>query len=346
MPLPPLDRNERHRRIAEAGSLQALLDQANGRAVLEAEANDPDLNADERLITPDQLDYLLAVRSERRRAAARPGLFISTHDVIIVPGFMGSSLRDVRGGNGLIWIDPGLLLDGGELAALKLAAFQGKNADGSDRDERPDVLIEASGAVPAIYDLLAADLNLRLYDVSVFAFDWRKDIERSALLLADRIRGRLGRRARPLHLIAHSQGTIVARRAIQLLGADQARRLVNSLVLLGPASFGTFSAALALAGSHESIAAVRKFGVKLPQNLNQVFQSFTGLYQLLPWDPALFRAAKSPFDPNAMAGTSFWQTGVDRDRLKYGFGWGSRVDATFFNTGRRSSSANRRRSGP
>ena len=35
----------------------------------------------------------------------------------------------------------------------------------------------------------------------------------------------------------------MARRALQLLGRDEARRIVKHLVLLGPANFGSFSAA-------------------------------------------------------------------------------------------------------
>ena len=62
-----LDRTARHRRIVEAGSLDALLDQPDGLATLEAEAADPDQK--HRLITEDQLAHLLAAR---RESAAGP----------------------------------------------------------------------------------------------------------------------------------------------------------------------------------------------------------------------------------------------------------------------------------
>jgi len=318
----PLSRDDRRRRIIEAGSLDALLDQPDGEAVLRAEASDPD--AEDRLITHDQIDHLLLVRQERRRTGPRLGAFFSTDDVIVVPGFMGSNLRDVAGPFGLIWIDPGLVINGDQLSALRFDAFL---PDGTDRDATPDVRIESRGSIPAIYDLLTLDLEIRRYDVQVFPFDWRKDIQRSAELLADRIRGRLGRKSRPLHLIAHSQGTLVARRAIQLLGPDQGRRLVNNLVLLGPATFGTFSAAFALAGTHSSIMEIQKYGVDLPADFEQTLQSFTGLYQLLPWDPNRFA---NGFDPTVMKDTAFWQRGADEDRLNYGFGWGGQIDTTFF----------------
>ena len=327
MPTPPpiaLDRAERRRRITTAGSLSALLDEPGGREILEAEAADPD--ASKRLITKAQLDYLVIVHEARRRPDAKLGLSFAIEDVIIVPGFMGSSLRDnATEGLGLIWISPGLILDGAPLSALKLSPFQ---AGIPDQDASPRVHIESPGPIPAIYDLLDADLTLRLYSTEVYAYDWRKDIERSATILADKIRGRLGRKLRPLHIIAHSQGSLVARRAIQLLGFDQSRRLINSLVLLGPATFGTFSAAFAIAGSHETLLAVQKYGVKIPADFNAALQSFTGLYQLLPRDPKLF---PNGFDPTVMSKPTFWASGVEKDRLKFGFGWGDQIDATFFN---------------
>ena len=293
--------------------------------MLEAEANDPALDDFTRLIHRDQLDLLLAIRAQQRRSGTRLGLFFSTDDVIIIPGFMGSSLRDVQGPNGLIWIDPTLVTNGDQLNALKLSGF---NRGQPDRDASPGVQVVARGAIPVIYDLMAADLEVRRYSVEIHAYDWRKDIDRSATLLADRIRARLGGKPRPLHLIAHSQGTLVARRAIQLLGEVQARRLVTHLVLVGPASFGTLSAALALAGTHESLETARNFGVKIPTGFDAVLRSFTGLYQLLPWNPALF---SNGFKPESMSSATFWKAGTDKDRLGYGFGWGKLVDSAFFN---------------
>src|SRR5262245_59119894 len=143
-----LSRTERHQRIVAARSLDALLDEPDGRDVLRAEASDPDEEG--RLITHDQLDHLLAVRAERARRGPRLGLFFSTDDVILVPGFMGSTLTDL-GEHGLIWIDPLLVIDGDQLSALRLAAF---DADGPDPDAGGGVRIESRGPVPAIYDLL------------------------------------------------------------------------------------------------------------------------------------------------------------------------------------------------
>ena len=76
----------------------------------------------------------------------------------------------------------------------------------------------------------------------------------------------------------------MARRALQLLGRDEARRIVRHLVLLGPANFGSFSAAFALAGNHSLLPMVRKLAIEPRQGFQQVLASMTGMYQLLPFD--------------------------------------------------------------
>ena len=208
------------------------------------------------------------------------GLFFSTDDVIIVPGFMGSELVDLTGGNGLIWIDPRLVFSAEELLALRLAGYTVGQAD---VDASSGVTIRSESAVPLLYGGLKYDLGVRRYDARIYGFDWRKSYDEAAESLAALIRDRANHRFRPLHLVAHSQGSLVARRALQLLGSDLARRLVSNLVLLGPATGGTFSAAFAIAGSHSLIETVRRYGIQAPPGFSEVLQSLTGLYQLLPW---------------------------------------------------------------
>ena len=349
--MPPLSEREQRRQRIIAGlrgrDLQNVVDDPALLADMRAESESTD---GDKLVPRDLMRQLDAVRADRP-AHSPMGLFFSTDDVIIVPGFMGSDLSDLSpGGPGLIWVDPKLVLDGRELLALRLAGYV---KDRPDRDADSSMRIGSRGAVPLIYQGLKLDLELRRYDVRIFGFDWRKNIEEAATQLADLIRERAGRGFRPLHLIAHSQGTLVARRALQGLGIDLARRLVSSLVLLGPATGGTFSAALALAGSHETIEAVRRFGVDVPDGFTAALQSMSGLYQLLPWrsrrvegvppDPTRrnetllewLRAniAETPAEkPNAFNAPGFWKpSGIDEDRLAAYFGWGERVDASFLN---------------
>ncbi|MBI1344885.1 hypothetical protein GC163_01200 [bacterium] len=317
----PLSRDERRRRILAARSLQELVAEPGGWEILEAESADP-----EGLIRPEEVQQLRVLLAERDASRRRLGAFFSTDDVIIVPGFMGSRLTDVDGGNGLIWIDPTLVVNGGQLAALKLKpAFDQHQVE---QDFTPGVRVEAPGALPAIYDLMRLSLEVRRYDTSIFGFDWRKNLEESAARLAASIQARVGRTTHPLHLIAHSQGSLVARRALQLLGPKLARQLVSHLVLLGPASYGTFSAAFAIAGSHETIQTVSDWGVKLPNQFEQVLQSFTGLYQLIPWKK---KDATSSTDTDRFKKSDFWETGVDQKRLDFGFRWADTIDTAFFN---------------
>ncbi len=86
------------------------------RADLEAEAAsaDPD-----KLVTPDLLEVVDQARAARHRGPEM-GLFVSTDDVVIVPGFLGSELVDQTGPDGLIWIDPKLVFDTHELLDLGL----------------------------------------------------------------------------------------------------------------------------------------------------------------------------------------------------------------------------------
>jgi hypothetical protein len=308
----------------------------------EAASPDPD-----RLVTPDLVRLMDEARELRLKQPSLQ-LFFSTDDVILVPGFLGSQLADTAGRDGLIWIDPKLVFGAAKLMDLRLAPFR----DGQpDADAAAGVAIRPQGEIPVIYAGLRFALEVQRYHTEVFGFDWRKDLDESAAALAQVIRDRANHRFRPLHLIAHSQGSLVARRALQLLGSELARQLVNNLVLLGPASAGTFSAALAIAGNNSLLDTLRTFHIIPPPEFGGVPQSLSGLYQLLPWRTEPVRLpAGAPGDGSNGDGRpnrdlpldwvrqhddfhepAFWQTGVDRDRLAKFFGWGRTIDASFFN---------------
>lgn len=307
---------ERRREMMRAGSLQALLQQPQGPEVLHAEARAPD-----GLFTSEALSYLYGLRDKWSELVIRSSQLYCTDDLILVPGVMGSSLWDETGPHGLIWIDPTLAFDSDQLSALQLDTFQ----DGvPEKDLAPGVRIAAHSTIPIVYDMLAADLELRRYDVRVFPIDWRKNLDEPAAALASLIGSR---RERPLHILAHSQGALVARRALQLLGAERSRQVVSNLILLGPANFGTLMAAFALAGTHETLGTLQQFGVQLPSDFYKIVQSFTGLYQLLPWKPDTLPG----FDVQQLRQTAFWQSGIDASRLEFGFGWAERIDSSFLN---------------
>jgi hypothetical protein len=333
-PVPPAGRMERRRRLVE--ELQGrTLDQAylrpDIRADLEAEAADPDPDS---LITQEQLDQLRELLNGQRQAesfaAAGPvayGFWRPDRQAVIVPGFLGSELSDTAyRGVGLIWISPLIALFD-RLSMLQLARY-----DGGDRDLLPGVQIEATAPLPAVYDLLRLSLRLNGYAVSVHPVDWRKHVDVSADALVARLRFLSGF-GQPIHLIAHSQGALAARRALQKLneaGEKGVLDLVKHFVLLGPANFGTFSAAFAIAGSHETLDLFRRYAVSPGQGFGRVLGSMTGLYQMLPWD-----ADRVPWlKENALGSAAFWQPApyIDADRLERFFGWGRGIDTAFANS--------------
>lgn len=249
-----------------------------------------------------------------------PRALFSTDQVVIVPGFLASALGDaVPDGHGLIWIDP-LLYFREELSKLQLAPY-----DGRERDLDPRVRVGAVGSLPYLYDVLRLALEVRRYTVEVFPVDWRKDLEIAAGLLAARLRALASGSRRPIHLIAHSQGALVARRAVQLLGRREARWIVRHLILLGPANFGSFSAAFALAGNHSLLPVVRRFAKDPPRGFQPVLASMSGVYQLLPFD-----RDRTPWLADHDYGVpAFWKRPIDEDRLARFYGWARAIDSSF-----------------
>ncbi|MBV8309546.1 MAG: alpha/beta fold hydrolase, partial [Planctomycetaceae bacterium] len=267
----PIDEQERRRRLlaeTQGRRLDEAIQHRDIREDLNAEAADPDPDS---LVTPEMVDLLHELMAEKEaelgqpagvpggvipsQAAAESKAFFSTDQVIIVPGFLGSSLSDIApGGLGLIWVSPWLYRNN-EFGDLTLGAY-GPNGD---VELNPNRRIVSSGGLPIVYDLLRLALEVRRYTTLTFGVDWRKDLEVASRALRAQIEALAGvPRPLPIHLIAHSQGALVARRALQLLGPTRARDHVKSLVLLGPANFGSFSAAFGLAGNHESIDLLRK----------------------------------------------------------------------------------------
>ena len=307
------------------------------RQDLEAEADAADLPDSAKLVRRDMLDHIRELLADPDRgpdlvteapgiSARSMGLFFSTDLVVVVPGFLGSTLSDVKpGGNGLIWANPNVLFRD-RLGLLQLAGYAEPEVELDDR-----VRIEATGVLPIFYDLLRADLEPRRYSVALFPVDWRKDLDAAARRLCERLEELVAGSARPIHLIAHSQGALVARRGLQLLagaiGPGKVLDRFKNLVLLGPANFGTFSAAFALAGNHELIRRISPYVVAPAQGFGAVLGSMSGIYQLLPWDET--RLPSLLDDAQAIGRPGFWP-GIDAARLGKFHGWGKGIDAGFF----------------
>jgi len=251
------------------------------RADLEAEAADPTV--------PDEMKIVRSPALEIIRQAATPPptgaqlkLFFSRHVVVLVPGFLGSQLDDVLSGR-THWVS-GWSVIRDRLSPLRLAPYTGEPE--SDADGL--VSVQATGALEMVYGPLRAYLELTRCDVRVFPVDWRRNLETASERLRDFVAALMAEGSKPVHVIAHSQGAMVARRGLNLLrdsmGEDAVRERVKNLILLGPANRGSFSAAATFAGVHTFIDKAAKVFIDPPVGFASLMQSMSGLYELLPWD--------------------------------------------------------------
>ncbi len=316
------------------------------RVLMEEEADATAPGHPDPLITRDMLStlaQLTQVRVDRDlpltdpRAAQARGLIqprlLSSATAVIVPGFLASQLSDKATnppGAGLIWINPIQTFFADKISLLKLTAPVGP--DGQESDAGPHVRIQPDGPLPVVYDLLRASLETSLFSprywTHIYAFDWRRNIEDAAAGLALFLQNL--RRQAPqwdIHVIAHSQGALVARRALQNLQSDRPTLdKVRNLVLLAPANFGSMSAVRGLGNEATEVDFVRKFAVEPGAGFNSVLGTFSGLYQLIP-----FEASRVPWlSTNAVSNPSWWGSfPIDPTRLQRFMGWAGNVDTTF-----------------
>jgi pimeloyl-ACP methyl ester carboxylesterase len=212
-----------------------------------------------------------AARSGRKRA--RQGGSSRRSRVLIVPGMMGSRLCEVPGRGSAIrparakplWVDP-LRIAAGHLRRLSLPGTR----------SHP---IRPAGALLPAYAKLKLMLSIEGFDPRYFAYDWRLGIDKIGQALASKIRAG----GKPVSLIAHSMGGLVARIAAKQLP----KRLIKRLVLLGTPNQGAFAPVLALRGTYPFVLRLSRLDLEhSPEDLAAgVFCTFPGLYQLLPAAP-------------------------------------------------------------
>jgi pimeloyl-ACP methyl ester carboxylesterase len=159
-----------------------------------------------------------------------------------------------------VWIDP-VSIAGGGLRALQLPA---------GRNLRP------MGVLLYAYARLQLSLHAAGIGAELHAYDWRRGLDELGSALAERIRAD----GRPVVLVGHSMGGMVARMALALLP----RRLVRKLVLLGTPNFGSYAPVQAFRGTYPFVRRVTLLDpAHTPEVLAaEVFNTFPGLYQLMP----------------------------------------------------------------
>jgi pimeloyl-ACP methyl ester carboxylesterase len=190
------------------------------------------------------------------------------HQILILPGIMGSKLGARRGAAAkrrggafeVLWIDP-LQIAAGRLTALALPA--GKS-------------IKPMGVLLFSYAKLKLKLEIDGYDVEFYSYDWRLGLDELGAKLAARIASA----GRPVVLVAHSMGGLVARIALRALPKRQVRRLV----MLGVPNEGSFAPVQALRGTYPFVRRMSALDRKhSPEYLaKNVFCTFPGLYHMLP----------------------------------------------------------------
>lgn len=190
--------------------------------------------------------------------------------VLILPGIMGSTLGKPGAlhTTDVLWINP-VAIALGRLTELAL-------------DDRPSPFGEA-GVVLLAYLKLKLRLKIAGFDADFYAYDWRRSLKDTGANLADAIK----KDASPqVSLVAHSMGGLLARAALPKTGDKVAR-----LIMLGTPNCGSFAPAQVIRGTYDVVQKVAAVDLKheAEELCNEVFNTFPGLYEMLP-SPEKFSA--------------------------------------------------------
>ena len=223
----------------------------------------------------------LATRSRLARSRAA-----TLGNVVFLHGITGSDLATVAGDDrDHVWINV-LRLMRGYIARLALAPDGRTEADRRYR-------VVATRPNKRYYARAILSLRAR-WDAVGYAYDWRKDIDEAADGLARFIRERFP--GKPVHLVAHSMGGLVARNLIrrhpQLWdGIEDPEKVAGGrLVMLGTPNYGSYAIVQAMTGEDRMMAMLEKADFKHDmRELLAITNSFPGSYQLLP-APSKLRA--------------------------------------------------------
>jgi pimeloyl-ACP methyl ester carboxylesterase len=245
----------------EAAREALLLLDPEERAVLEAEMG------------PGALAGVYRLARSRRRG---PDL----GRVIVLPGLMGTELDsvDASGDADLVWLNY-FRIFAGRMADLQLT--------GSGDPPAPPPAIRPKQLYRKVYLPILLTLQSR-WRTRPFPYDWRVDVDRSAVALAEEVRAWAG--GEPCHLVAHSMGGVVARRFIQKfpevwasMQDPSGRGRGGRLVMMGTPNRGSYAVALALSGEERTVRSLALLDVKHDlDGLLRILNTFVGSYQLLP----------------------------------------------------------------
>ena len=185
--------------------------------------------------------------------------------VILLPGIMGSNLEK---SNDKVW-----------LAYLKMV-FGGL----LDLEHIDDISISAPSVIKSSYKQLATRL-LGNYDVIVYPFDWRRQLNDCAKDFNDRI-VELLKYNQPIKIIGHSMGGVLVRDFI--INHDSTWKQLNAskdfrIIFLGSPLGGSFRIPTVLFGYDGIINSLNMLDRRhTKKELLQMFRTFPGILSLLP----------------------------------------------------------------
>lgn len=188
--------------------------------------------------------------------------------VFVIPGLMATHLKDEQE---RLWLNAARLADG----QLDQLALNGAASNGR---------VVADEIIAANYQQLLEHLTAR-YEVIDFPYDWRQSALTTGQRLAAVVGETLRQRDKPVHLLAHSTGGLVARamllqdRAVWQQLCDRGGRLV----MLGVPQHGSFEVLRLLAGQSGLAGMLALLDPsREPADLSRIMLTWPGLLELLP----------------------------------------------------------------
>lgn len=214
--------------------------------------------------------HSLAVRREMMRSARAAR---SKHNVVVIPGMLGSelSMSTTHDIVERIWLNPRRIV-AGQLARLQLDATGLRELDAT-------CTVHATGIMKRYYGELILTLA-ESCNVHLFWYDWRKDLQIAAAQLQANI-SRWFAAGEQVHFVAHGVGGLVARAYAARFPEHWASG--GRLIMLGTPNYGLFTAVQAFTGQLLTLRAVDQLDAWHDQrDFRRIVQSFPSLYQLLP----------------------------------------------------------------
>ena len=209
--------------------------------------------------SPEEQAWLQEKEQQATLAVKRSG---TKPVAVLLPGILGSSIGDK---NGDVWLRL-LGLPGGGVAKLRLPDAGKYTATG------------VHGLLYSAYKPTELALKAAGYETHLYGYDWRQSIPELGKALALWLKAKFPNR--PVSLVAHSMGGLVARASFPHL-PDSVD--LKAFITVGTPLAGSLSPFLVMRGLHDTAMKIARFDLCHDgQELSNLFASFPGLLGMLP----------------------------------------------------------------